>query len=44
LDSSRIYTANGALDDVSVVDVKSRKELHRIRVGDYPWCIAVVTQ
>jgi len=27
---------------VSVVDLKSRKELRRIKVGDGPWGIAIV--
>ena len=40
---SKLYTANGASNDVSVVDVKSRKELRRIKVGDGPWGIAIVT-
>jgi YVTN family beta-propeller protein len=39
---SKLYTANGASNDVSVVDLKSRKELHRIKVGDGPWGIAIV--
>ena len=39
---SKLYTANGASNDVSVVDVKSRKELRRIKVGDGPWGIAIV--
>jgi YVTN family beta-propeller protein len=39
---TKLYTANGASNDVSVVDVKSRKELRRINVGDGPWGIAVV--
>jgi len=39
---TRLYTANGASNDVSVVDLKSRKELRRIKVGDGPWGIAVV--
>jgi YVTN family beta-propeller protein len=33
---------DGASNDVSVVDVKSRKELRRIKVGDGPWGIAIV--
>jgi YVTN family beta-propeller protein len=41
---TKLYTANGASNDVSVVDVKSRKELRRIRVGDGPWGIAVITK
>src|SRR5262249_17024404 len=40
---TKLYTANGASNDVSVVDLKSRKELRRIKVGDGPWGIAVVT-
>src|SRR4029077_2846424 len=40
---SKLYTANGASNDVSVVDLKSRKELRRIKVGDGPWGIAVVS-
>jgi YVTN family beta-propeller protein len=39
---TKLYTANGASNDVSIVDVKSRKELRRIKVGDGPWGIAVV--
>ena len=39
---TKLYTANGASNDVSVVDVKSRKELRRIKVGDGPWGIASV--
>jgi YVTN family beta-propeller protein len=41
-DGSKLYTANGASDDVSVVDVKARKELKRIKVGGGPWGIAIV--
>lgn len=39
---SKLYTANGASNDVSVVDVKSRKELRRVKAGDGPWGIAIV--
>jgi YVTN family beta-propeller protein len=41
---SKLYTANGASNDVSVVDMKSRKELHPIKVGEGPWGIAIVSQ
>jgi YVTN family beta-propeller protein len=34
--------ANGASNDVSVIDLKSRKELRRIKVGDGPWGVAIV--
>jgi YVTN family beta-propeller protein len=33
---SQLYTANGASNEVSAVDAKSRKELHRIKVGGGP--------
>jgi YVTN family beta-propeller protein len=33
---------DGASIDVSVVDLKSRKEQRRIKVGDGPWGIAIV--
>jgi YVTN family beta-propeller protein len=33
---SQRYTDNGESNDVSVVDLKSRKELRRIKVGDGP--------
>src|SRR5438132_1142852 len=39
---SKPYTANGASNDVSIIDLKSRKELNRIKVGDGPWGIAIV--
>src|SRR6266581_3079368 len=41
---SKLYTANGVSNDVSVVDVKSRKELRRIKVGDGPWGITTVSK
>ena len=41
---TKLYTANGASNDVSVVDLKSRKELRRIKVGDGPWGIAIVSK
>src|SRR5881394_3835232 len=39
---SKLYTANGASNDVSVVDVNSRKELRRVKAGDGPWGITIV--
>jgi YVTN family beta-propeller protein len=42
-DGSKLYTANGASNDVSVVDVKSREELRRIKVGDGPWGVAIIS-
>ena len=39
---TKLYTANGASNDVSVVDLKTRKELRRVKVGDGPWGVAIV--
>ncbi|MFL6590814.1 MAG: hypothetical protein ACJ8M4_11655, partial [Chthoniobacterales bacterium] len=36
-----LYTANGATNDISIVDVKARKEMKRVKVGDGPWGIAI---
>ena len=41
-DGSKLYTANGTTNDVSVVDARGRKELTRIKVGDGPWGVAIV--
>jgi len=41
-DFVKTFPFNGASNDVSVVDVKSRKELRRIKVCDGPWGIAIV--
>jgi YVTN family beta-propeller protein len=41
-DGSKLYSANGASDDVSVVDVNARKELKRIKVGSGPWGVTIV--
>ena len=43
-DDSKLYTANGATNDISVVDVKARKELKRVKVGDGPWGVAIIPQ
>jgi YVTN family beta-propeller protein len=40
-DGQKLYTANGASNDVSVIDVRARKELKRIKGGDGPWWITV---
>jgi YVTN family beta-propeller protein len=42
-DGSKLYTANGASDDISVIDVKAHKELKRIKAGSGPWGIAIVS-
>lgn len=40
-DGSNLYAANGATNDVWVVDVRARKEVKRVKVGDGPWGIAI---
>jgi YVTN family beta-propeller protein len=40
-DGSQLFTANGASDDVSIIDTRSRRELRRIKVGAGPWGLAV---
>jgi len=39
---SLLYAANGVSGDVSVIDVKNLKVLKSIKVGRYPWGVAVV--
>jgi YVTN family beta-propeller protein len=40
-DGSRLYTANGVSNDVSVVDTRSGKVLRTIAAGTGPWGIAI---
>jgi YVTN family beta-propeller protein len=40
---SKLYRANGASNDVSVVDLKSRKVFCRIKVGEGSWGVAIAT-
>jgi YVTN family beta-propeller protein len=40
-DGSRLYTANGVSDDVSVVNVAELREVARIPVGRGPWGVAI---
>ena len=40
-DGSRLYTANGPSNDVSVVDTATLKVIKKIPVGKSPWGIAV---
>jgi len=39
-DGRELYTANGLSNDVSVIDVSSRKVVRTIRVGQRPWGVA----
>jgi YVTN family beta-propeller protein len=41
-DGKKLYAANGASDDVSVIDIVARKEIKRVKVGAGPRGIAVV--
>lgn len=40
-DGSRLYTANGLSNDVSVIDTASRRVVATIPVGGRPWGVAV---
>jgi len=37
-----LFTANGPSDDVSVIDIESRKVVKKIPVGHGPWGLVVV--
>lgn len=41
---SKLYSANGVSGDVSVIDVKSLKVEKSIKVGRYPWGLAVIAK
>jgi len=41
-DGSRAYVSNRGSDDVSVIDLRSRREIARIKVGQYPQRMAAV--
>jgi YVTN family beta-propeller protein len=41
-DGSRVFTANGLTDDVSVVDTRTGAVTSTIKVGRRPWGIAIV--
>ena len=41
-DGSKLDTANGATNDVSVIGVKARGELAGIKVGDGPCDVTIV--
>lgn len=40
-DGRKLYTANGPSDDVSVIDVQSRRVLSRVPAGRSPWGVAI---
>lgn len=39
-DGARAHTANGPSNDVSVIDLATRRVVKRIPVGEVPWGIA----
>ncbi len=41
-DGKLLYVANGPANDVSVVDLRSEREVGRIPAGKGPWGIAIV--
>jgi YVTN family beta-propeller protein len=41
-DGKTLYTANGQSNDVSVVDIASRKVVEKIKVGTRPWGVTIV--
>ena len=40
-DGTRLYTANGPSNDVTVVDAKSLRVITKIKAGNSPWGVAV---
>jgi YVTN family beta-propeller protein len=40
-DGTRIYTANGPSNDVSVIDAATLKIVRRIPAGSMPWGVAL---
>ena len=41
-DGTRLYTANGPSNDVSVVETSTLTMLRKVAVGQSPWGVAVV--
>jgi YVTN family beta-propeller protein len=40
-DQKRLYTTNGASNDMSIIDLEQHKVTKSIAVGRYPWGVAV---
>jgi YVTN family beta-propeller protein len=40
-DGSRLYTANGPSNDVTIIDTSSLKVLTKVAVGKSPWGVVV---
>jgi YVTN family beta-propeller protein len=43
-DEKLLFVANGPSNDVSVVDVATMKEVSRVKCGESPWGVAIVTR
>ena len=41
-DEKLLYTANGPSNDVSIVDVATRRVIKKVKVGDKPWGVLIV--
>jgi YVTN family beta-propeller protein len=41
-EEDKLYTTNGVSGDVTMVDVAGRKAVKTIKVGRYPWGIAIL--
>jgi YVTN family beta-propeller protein len=41
-EEDRLFTTNGVSGDVTVVDVPSLEAIKSIKVGRYPWGVAVL--
>ena len=43
-DKSRLYTTNGNSNDISVIDVASRKVVKSVPVGEQPWGVVAIDE
>ena len=43
-DESRLYTSNGVSGDVTLVDVEALKPVKTIKVGRFPWGVAILPE
>ena len=40
-DESRLFTTNGVSGDVTVIDVATQRPIRSVKVGRFPWGVAV---
>jgi YVTN family beta-propeller protein len=43
-DGKTLYTANGPSNDVSVIDAATLRVTSKIKVGDRPWGVAILSR